>query len=139
MQWPNAQTLLFLFLAAWFIGDAHSLSTAHAAESDGPRLSKTAVKELQIRALENDGRAALRLSADPHLGRKEQMYWARISAEDGFPPGIYPLNRVRARYWLKLAKVRGVRLADFGLCLVNRKDDPALPVCQLPPGTVEIH
>jgi TPR repeat protein len=79
------------------------------------------------------------------------MYWARISAEDGFPPGIYnlgmslndddsdPLNRVRARYWLKLAKVRGVRLADFGLCLVNRKDDPALPVCQLPPGTVEIH
>jgi hypothetical protein len=124
---------------------------AHISENDGKSLSEDKIQELKAHALKGDGKAALRLSSDPEFSKKEQMYWATISAEDGFLPGIYnlgmwlsedennPLNRIRARYWLKIAKARGEKFADFGLCTIDRKDNPALPVCQLPSNAIEHH
>jgi hypothetical protein len=128
------------------------LAVAHSAtptDDDGMSnyLTRTEAqtKALQTRALLGDGKVALVLAGDPRLSNTERRYWQTISAEDGFGPGIHwlgvvlsnddsdPLNVVRARYWLNLAKARhDTPVVEYDLCQLDRKTNPALPPCNLP-------
>lgn len=77
-------------------------------------------------ALNGSGASAYRLYSYYEIvsvNREKSMYWATISAENGFPAGMYAVgfrlaqeadweSRIRARYWLKKAKNNGEPLAD---------------------------
>jgi len=144
--------VLTRFVYLWLI--AAPLIATGADDGENNYLTRTAAqtKALQSRALLGDGKVALVLAGDPRLSAKERRYWQIISAEDGFGPGIHnlgvvlrdddsdPLNIIRARYWLNLAKARhDTRLVDFDLCVLDKKVTPSLPDCDFPVSDIKVH
>jgi hypothetical protein len=139
----NPTKALVRFVYLWFI--AAPLIAIGADDGEDNYLTRTEVqtKALQSRALLGDGKAALVLAGDPRLSAKEKRYWQTISAEDGFGPGILnlgvvlgqddsdPLNVIRARYWINIAITHHVHMADYELCMLDNKTNPA-PPCILP-------
>jgi TPR repeat protein len=133
---------------------ATSVSQAFAQSVDHQPISPANQKQFEAEALAGNGLAAFKLANHAGYGvstpqkKAAERYWATISAEDGLSAGSYQIgmilyaddsdasNIVRARFWLTKAKEQGEKMADFGLCLIDRKADPALPECQLPPGVV---
>ena len=92
----------------------------------GLEMSSAEISEAKISALRGSGADALRLYAYYEIvsvNESESIHWATISAENGFPQGMYVLgfklsknaqdkeSKVRALYWLMEAKIRGVDLA----------------------------
>jgi hypothetical protein len=128
-----------------FMVHRRSPDSIGADDGEDNYLTRTEVqtKALQSRALLGDGKAALVLAGDPRLSAKEKRYWQTISAEDGFGPGILnlgvvlgqddsdPLNVIRARYWINIAITHHVHMADYELCMLDNKTNPA-PPCILP-------
>jgi TPR repeat protein len=141
------------FLIILLIAIGFYQTSAQAADNGG--LSDSELKSLERAALQGDGLAAFKLSNHAGYGahskeaKNAELRWATISAEDGLPAGSYqlgmilygdesdPANIVRAEFWLKRAKAQGIAMADFGLCLIERKKDSTLPDCKLPSGVIQ--
>jgi hypothetical protein len=154
-QYSGSKGLCILVVASLAMFISIAMPLAGKAEDDCTKDFRTCteaqIKALPSRALLGDGKVAMFLAGDPKISAKEKLYWTTISAEDGFSPGIEqlgvllrdddsdPRNIVRARYWLKVAKSRGQKIADFDLCLLNKKVTPSLPDCRFPIEDVETH
>jgi TPR repeat protein len=92
----------------------------------GLEIPEATIRQTEKEALAGSGIAAFRLFdyyEIVNVDGMKSLYWATISAENGYPGGMYALgfklakerdnnSRIRARYWLEKAKVNGERLAD---------------------------
>jgi hypothetical protein len=149
MRRNTQQSCRLLSIIGLLAGPALAIASDSWGNNDLNHLTEHVTIGLSVKALDGDGRAALMLSASAK-SKKEELYWAQISAENGFPPGLYTFGRIlsennnrqsliRVRFWLGLAKSHGIKLADFALCQIAHKLNHSPTSCKIDPQLIEIH